>query len=313
MIFSGLKKLSKIYGFKNNGTFIYGMVKNTYIVIFDGNKHKNVWFRFPGQLDEGDKIKIESWKRKGYAKEIIFLEDNAISVEMNFIKYIVPFNIKKIKEVIDDITNYIFNKYPEGKILCSEDNCSADAVTIYNIGGFPLPLCRICAEKQRNRTKALYEKEKAENNNYIKGVIYALFFCIPGILFNIFFAMLGKIAGICGAAYYGLAREGFLEAKGKFNKIGIALVSFVSLLFSVFGAYVGFFAYIVKKIIIQSEIKSSAFKKAVEIAFKIMRMPEVKKEITANIHISLVFCGIAIILFTIKDFQVVKKIKIRKI
>ena len=232
---------------------------------------------------------------------------------MNFIKYIVPFNIKKIKEVIDDITNYIFNKYPEGKILCSEDNCSADAVTIYNIGGFPLPLCRICAEKQRNRTKALYEKEKAENNNYIKGVIYALFFCIPGILFNIFFAMLGKIAGICGAAYYGLAREGFLEAKGKFNKIGIALVSFVSLLFSVFGAYVGFFAYIVKKIIIQSEIKSSAFKKAVEIAFKIMRMPEVKKEITANIHISLVFCGIAIILFTIKDFQVVKKIKIHKI
>lgn len=313
MIFSGLKKISKIYGFKNNGTFIYGMVKNSYIVIFDGNKHKNVWFRFPGQLDEGDKIKIESWKKRGFVKKIVFLEDNAISVEMNFIKYIVPLNIKKIKEVIDDITNYIFNKYPEGKILCSEDDCSADAVVIYDSGGLPLPCCRACAENLRNRTKALYEKEKAENNNYIKGVIYAFFFCIPGILCNIFFGMLGKITGICGAVYYGLAREGFLEAKGKFNKIGIALVSVVSLLFSVFGAYVSYFAYVIKEIITQSEIKSSTFKKAAEIVFKIMRIPEVKKEITVNIHMSLVFCGIAIIFFMIKDFQVLKKIKIRKI
>ena len=160
MIFSGLKKLSKIYGFENNGTFIYGMVKNSYVVAFDGNNRKNVWFRFPGQLDEGDKIKIESWKRKGYAKEIIFLEDNAISVDMNFIKYIVPLNIKKIKEVIDDIANYIFNKYPEGKILCSEDGCSADAVVIYDSGGLPLPRCRACAEKQRNRTKAPIRKRK---------------------------------------------------------------------------------------------------------------------------------------------------------
>ena len=60
MIFPRLRKLSKIYGFKNNGTFIYGMVKNSYVVAFDGNNRKNVWFRFPGQLDEGDKIKIES-------------------------------------------------------------------------------------------------------------------------------------------------------------------------------------------------------------------------------------------------------------
>ena len=313
MISPGLKKLSKQYGFKNNGTFIYGMVKNSYVVAFDGNNRKNVWFRFPGQLDEGDKIKIESWKRKGYAKEIIFLDDSAISVEMNFIEHIIPFNIKKIKEVIDDIANYIFNKYPEGKILCSEDDCSADAVTIYTIGGLPLPLCRVCAENLRTRTESLYKEEKAENNNYIKGIIYALFFCIPGILYNILFGMLGKITGICGAAYYGLAREGFLEAKGKFNKIGIALVSVVSLLFSVFGAYVSYFAYVIKKIITQSEIKSSAFKKAAEIAFKIMRIPEVKKEITANIHMSLVFCGIAIIIFMIKDFQEVKKIKIRKI
>ena len=60
MISPGLKKLSKQYGFKNNGTFIYGTVKNSYVVTFDGNDRKNVWFRFPGQLDESGKIKIES-------------------------------------------------------------------------------------------------------------------------------------------------------------------------------------------------------------------------------------------------------------
>lgn len=55
IIFPGLKKLGKEFNFKNNKTFLYGFIKNTYVMFADGANTKNVWFRFPEKLDEADK------------------------------------------------------------------------------------------------------------------------------------------------------------------------------------------------------------------------------------------------------------------
>ena len=72
MVFPGLKKLGKEFGFKNNGTYFYGFINNTYVMFADGANQKNVNFIFPIELNEDDKKKILSWKRKGYAKTIDF-------------------------------------------------------------------------------------------------------------------------------------------------------------------------------------------------------------------------------------------------
>ncbi|MBQ1710829.1 MAG: hypothetical protein II032_06905 [Treponema sp.] len=122
MIFPGLKKLGNQFNFKNNGRFIYGFINNTYVMFADGTNQKNVWIRFPNSLDESDKVKISSWKKKGYAKSIDFLEGQAFHVEITFTEYFIPFKISKIKEVIDDITDYIKEKYAEQKVKCCGDN-----------------------------------------------------------------------------------------------------------------------------------------------------------------------------------------------
>ena len=73
MVFPGLKKLGKEFGFKNNGTYFYGFINNTYVMFADGANQKNVNFIFPIELNEDDKKKILSWKRKGYLQNIFYL------------------------------------------------------------------------------------------------------------------------------------------------------------------------------------------------------------------------------------------------
>ncbi|MBC6720517.1 hypothetical protein [Treponema sp. Marseille-Q4130] len=68
MIFPGLKKLSQEFGFKNNGTYFYGFINNTYVMFADGANRKNVCFRFPIELNEGDKKKFYLGKGKDMQK-----------------------------------------------------------------------------------------------------------------------------------------------------------------------------------------------------------------------------------------------------
>lgn len=110
MIFPGLRKLGKEFNFSSNGTFLYGYIGNTYLMFADGSNQKNVWFRFPVSVNAEIKQKVESWKKKGYAKEIKFLEKESFDVIVTFVEYLKPFNVSKIKEVILDITSYINEK-----------------------------------------------------------------------------------------------------------------------------------------------------------------------------------------------------------
>lgn len=313
MVFPGLKKLSQEFGFKNNGTYFYGFINNTYVIFADGANQKNVSFRFPIELDEDDKKKILSWKRKGYAKSIDFFDDQSFDVYIVFTEYFLPFKISKIKEVIEEITGYIKQKYPQEKSKCSGDNCiETDGVNIFDIDGIPLPMCSSCAKRLETKIENEYEDFRLQPNNYLQGSIAAIVFSIPGILVTFILFLSGRIAGASGLVYFYLSQKGYVWAKGKMNKIGALIVSLISLLYTAVGVYLSYIAVIVKELLKLPEIKGYPIFELVKLSLESVKKPEVKKELLTNIYLSLFVCGTCILISMIQLLKSTGKIKIKK-
>ena len=313
IIFPGLKKLGKEFNFKNNKTFLYGFIKNTYVMFADGANTKNVWFRFPEKLDEADKQKILSWQKKGYAKIINFFDDNSFETEITFTEYFIPYKVSKIKEVIEDITNYIYEKYPSSKVICVGENCSSTEISIYELNEIPMLMCSSCADRLQNEIENNYSDADLLSNNYLKGFLFSAIFSIPGILLNLFFFLLGRISAVTGLFYYFLAQKGYLWAKGKFNKIGVLIISVTSFVFTVLGTYISYIGYLLKKILTYPDKKGYPIIDLLRYIFEVIKEPEVKRELLGNIYISLFICGICIVINTISSLKATKKIKVKEL
>lgn len=313
MVFPGLKKLGKEFGFKNNGTYFYGFINDTYVIFADGANQKNVSFRFPIRIDEDDKNKILSWKKKGYAKSIDFFDNQAFNVNIVFAEYFLPFKISKIKEVIEDITSYIKQKYPNEKIKCSGDNCSeTEELNIIDIEGIPFPMCSSCVKRLEQSIENEYEEFKLQENNYFQGSVAAAVFSIPGILVTFVLFLLGRIAGASGLIYFYLAQKGYVWAKGKMNKIGVLIISLISLAYTAVGVYLSYIAVIVKEALKLPEVKDYPLFEIVKLSFEAVKEPEVKNELLTNIYLSLFLCGICILINMFQLLKATGKVKIKK-
>ena len=151
------------------------------------------------------------------------------------------FKIAKIKEVIEDIVDYIANKYPKAKISCSGDDClAAEGLGVYDVHGVPLPMCGSCAQRLENAIENTYEEEKLQPDNYLQGIAAAALFPVPGILLTFFFFMLGRVAGASGLLYFYLAQKGYTRAKGKLNKVGVFIISIISIIYTIAGTYISY-------------------------------------------------------------------------
>ena len=338
MIFPGLRKLGNELNFENNGTYIYGFLNNTFVMFSDGANQKIVTFKFSTKLDEDDKKKILFWKKKGYAKYIEFLENQTFDVSIIFTEYFIPFKISKIKEVIEDITDYMKNKYSNLMPKCCGDNCISNlgfntnpkngrvkalnevsldrtysGLSVYDIEGIPIPLCPSCANKLENLIETEKEDFEQQPNNYLQGTLLAILFSIPGIFVTFIFLLLGRIAAISGFAYFFLAQKGYMWAKGKMNKIGIIIISLISLLYTVIGMYVSYIAIIVKELFSYPDMKGFSIIELIKITLMSLNEPEIKKELLSNIYLSLYVCGIFIVIKMFETFKENKKSIIKKI
>ena len=338
MIFPGLRKLGNELNFENNGTYIYGFLNNTFVMFSDGTNQKIVTFKFSIKLDEDDKKKILFWKKKGYAKYIEFLENQTFDVSIIFTEYFIPFKISKIKEVIEDITDYMKNKYSNLMPKCCGDNCISNlgfntnpkngrvkglnevsldrtysGLSVYDIEGIPIPLCPSCVNKLENLIETEKEDFEQQQNNYLQGTLLAILFSIPGIFVTFIFLLLGRIAAISGLVYFFLAQKGYMWAKGKMNKIGIIIISLVSLLYTAIGMYVSYIAIIVKELFSYPDMKGFSIIELIKITLMSLNEPEIKKELLSNIYLSLFVCGIFIVIKMFETFKENKKSIIKKI
>lgn len=314
MIYPGLKKLGKELGFENNGHLVYGFINNTYVAFMDGSNRKFVYFRFPSDLDEEDKNKLLSWKKKGYAKTVTFLENNIFDVEFEFTEYFVPFKISKIKEVIEDIANYINEKYADKKPVCCGDNCNqTENLVFYDVDTVPVFFCPSCKMKLENRINNEYEELQEQPNNYLKGTAASILFSIPGHLVTFIFFWLGKIAAVSGLLYFFLAQKGFIWAKGKLNKIGVLIISLLSLINTVIGTFISYIAVVVIKILKLPEAEGVPVASLIRFSLESLQDNEVRRELFVNLGLSLILCGIFIVIKMIELFKTSGKIKINKL
>lgn len=314
MIYPGLKKLGKELGFKNNGHLVYGFINNTYVAFMDGSNRKFVYFRFPSDLDEEDKNKLLSWKKKGYAKNVIFSEGNIFDVEFEFTEYFVPFKISKIKEVIEDIANYFNEKYADRKPVCCGDNCNqTENLVFYDVDTVPVFFCPSCKMKLENRINNEYEELQEQPNNYLKGTAASILFSIPGHLVTFIFFWLGKIAAVSGLLYFFLAQKGFTWAKGKLNKIGVLIISLLSLINTVIGTFISYIAVVVIKILKLPEAEGVSVASLIRFSLESLQDNEVRRELFVNIGLSLILCGICIVIKMIELLKSSGKTKIQKI
>ncbi len=314
MIYPGLKKLGKELGFENNGHLVYGFINNTYVAFMDGSNRKFVYFRFPSDLDEEDKNKLLSWKKKGYAKTVIFSEGNIFDVEFEFTEYFVPFKISKIKEVIEDIANYFNEKYADKKPVCCGDNCNqTENLVFYDVDTVPVFFCPSCKMKLENRINNEYEELQEQPNNYLKGTAASILFSIPGHLVTFIFFWLGKIAAVSGLLYFFLAQKGFIWAKGKLNKIGVLIISLLSLINTVIGTFISYIAVVVIKILKLPEAEGIPVASLIRFSLESLQDNEVRRELFVNLGLSLILCGIFIVIKMIELFKTSGKIKINKL
>lgn len=314
MIYPGLKKLGKELGFKNNGHLVYGFINNTYVAFMDGSNRKIVYFRFPSDLDEEDKNKLLSWKKKGYAKNVIFPEGNLFDVEFEFTEYFVPFKISKIKEVIEDIANYFNEKYADKKPVCCGDNCNqTENLVFYDVDTVPVFFCPSCKMKLENMINNEYEEFQEQPNNYLKGTLASILFSIPGHLLTFFFFWLGRIAAVSGLLYFFLAQKGFTWAKGKLNKIGVLIISLLSLINTVIGTFISYIAVVVIKILKLPEAEGVPVASLIRFSLESLQDNEVRRELFVNLGLSLILCGICIVIKMIELLKSSGKTKINKL
>ncbi|MBR5696418.1 MAG: hypothetical protein IKX43_09375 [Paludibacteraceae bacterium] len=312
---SDFKELWNELGFKSAGSFVYGFLKNSYVLFAQANGAKMLWFRFPVELDENDKQNIQSWEKKDYAKKVEFTGDGTMDVEMTFRETILPTKEDIIKEVIMGVTGYIADKYPEARINCSGTDCSCDNnLEVYEVNGLPIPMCAECAKKLGENIDEAYEEMERQPGNYLRGFLGASLFSIPGILVTFLLFMLGKIAALSGIVYYFLAQKGYIWFKGKFDKLGVAIVSLTSLLFVVIGTYLSYIASIVVELCKgDSSSEGLSVSEATKFAFVYVKAPEVEEELLSNIYMSLFICGIIIVIYAYGAFKSTGKPTVKKL
>ena len=316
MIFPGLKKLRDQLGFKDNGTICYGFFKNSFFSFADGRNIKLLCIRTPEVLDDEDKEKIKTWEKKGYASQVSFSEDPSRYAEITFPEKFWPFKVSKIKEVIEDIANYIANKYPNSEVKCSYcDNAATPdvKVRVYEMNGEPMPLCEACASQIQKGLNEEKENLDRQPDNYLRGAATGAIFSIPGILASVFFFALGKIAGVTGLVYYALALKGYSWAKGKLDKTGIVIVSIISLVFSILGTYVGYAIDIARQLADNPDFCEDSFIERFSVSFDIMEIPEVHTELNKNLAVTLIVCGICIVVQMYTIWRTLPTSKVKKL
>lgn len=312
-MFPGLKKLEKELNFTDNGSLAYGIIKNTLVAFCDGNNEKLLYLSFAEKLSEEDKEKILSWEKKGYATKIDFPEEDLFNAIFHFREIFAPFKIEKIKEIIMDITDYFYEKYPEAVLKCCGKDCESDTdIKIYNLGSSIVLLCPSCANKIQKSMDEAYEDFNNEPNNYLSGTIGALLCAIPGVIVTFIFFLLERLTALSGAVYYLLAMKGYKWLKGKFNKVGVLIVGIISLLYTAAGTFVSYIACIIYKLYKKPDMKGVPIGNTISYVLEIAKRADVKKEILQNIYLSLFLCGICIVLYIVEGFKQTKKITLKK-
>jgi hypothetical protein len=307
MLWPGVKKLGKELNLKRTDSEALGFIKNCFVKIYDGYNIKVMELYVPEMGDDDkDNIikKLETRKIKKY-------EWVPNGVKITFIEMIIPYSIKKIKELLDEFVNYFSNKYPAQKPQCQ--HCGQQNVTdIYCINNVSLLICNDCYRQTEKTTQNENLEQQNIKGNYLLGFIGAILFAIPGILLTVLlFVFLNSMAAVSAIVYVILGTIGYKKFKGKISPVGAFIIIITGLIMVAVGVTISYSVAILWEISKELEIINfDVLINFLKIIFKnIFEMPEVRKELITNIVTSYIVSGLY---FVFQLNQMVKEWKNKK-
>jgi hypothetical protein len=261
--------------------------------MYDGYNMKVLELYVP-QMDDDDKSniikKLEIRKIKGYTW-------SSNGVKIIFTEIVIPYSVKKIRELLDELINYFSNKYPAQKPQCQ--HCGQQNETnIYCINNAALIICNDCYRQIDKTTQNENQEQQNIKGNYLSGFIGAILFALPGILITApLFVFLESISAISAVVYVILGTIGYKKFKGKISPIGVVIIVIAALIMVAVGIIISYSIVILREISKDLEIINFImFINIVKYILKtIFEMPEVRKELLTNIFLSYLFSGIFLV------------------
>ena len=283
MLSLGVKNIGKHFGLERSDSMVVGLVNSTFVRLYTGRSCKILLMSFQ-RITELDKVDMQNILSKYKIKKIKW-DENVLSI--NFIEIIKPYSIKKIIEIINLISGYVFNKYPDEQMKCPSCN-SVKEGELYSLKDNCFYLCKDCYSK----TNLQLQDEKVTwahlSNNYILGFFGALVFSIPGIIITaLCFIFLERIAALSAILYVFLAIKGYSFLKGKVTKVGAVIVNSVGILMTCIGIYISYILNILYKT------------RSYEHILDIIKTDKAVREIQLNIIIALIISSFYLIYNTI--------------
>ena len=288
MLWPGLLKLGKELQLKRTESEIVGMVKNCYVKIYDGKNMKLLELYAP-EISDSDKEFVTTRLQESKIKKHEQLD---YGIKIIFNEYLRPYSIHKIRDIINDISEYFSSRYPNQKLHCQKCGAPNDLET-YCYGNVSLAVCEDCHKASEDETDALNAENLLTPNNYLSGFIGSLIFSIPGIFVTLLLFFLDRLAAISSVLYVFLGIKGYKKFKGKTSRFGAFLIILSTLIMVALGVIISYSVLILKEL--------GTFN--IDLLKYIFTIPEVQQEIMKNIVVSYIVSGFYLV------FQIIRMMK----
>jgi hypothetical protein len=294
MLWPGIKKLGRELHFKRTESEIVGMLENCFVKMYDGKNMKVVELYVP-ELDDFDKEIVVDKLQLNKIKKYTWVTNG---IKIIFSEYFRPYSIKKIRNILNEITSYFSKKYPNDNPKCHKCNIQKKS-DIYCIGNESMYLCDDCLREYENNMHETSFEYQQIPTNYFTGFIGALLFSIPGVILTIIlFVFLNTLGAVSALLYVVLGIKGYKKFKGKITPFGAFIIIGVGLIMTSIGVITAYSILILKEII--KEINTIDF----GILIEIFKLPEIQRELMQNLILAYLVSGV---FFILQFFQMKKE------
>jgi hypothetical protein len=277
MLWPGIKKLGKELNLKRTDSEVVGLIKNCLVKMYDGYNMKVLELYVP-EMDNDDKNNIIKRLETRKIKKYEWVPNG---VKIIFIEIIIPYSLKKIRELLDEFINYFSNKYPAQKLQCQ--HCGQQNETgIYCINNVSLLICNDCYNQIEKNIQNENIEQQNIKGNYLLGFIGAILFAIPGILLTVLlFVFLKSLAAVSAVVYIILGIIGYKKFKGKISPVGAVIIIIAALIMVAIGVITAYSVLILRELEVIN----------IDVLIYVLKMPDIQKELITNITLSYIVSG----------------------
>ena len=211
--------------------------------------------------------------------------------------------MKKIKNILLDITEHFSAKYPGRKAHCQKCGKAAD-LDAYTADAISWIICEDCYRALEDEINQKNSENIFVPSNYLQGFLGSLLFSIPGMIVSVlFFIFMSSLAAVSSLVYVLLGIKGYKVFKGKTNRFGALLIMLSALIMIALGTTVSYSVYLLVELYKEYNVIDFDFLKI------LLGMPEVQQELMQNIVMSFAISGVYL---SFQFFQMMKEWRIDK-